>query len=70
MFCQLVKEYGLIAVQGTFEQVVRDLGVEVNHDVLGCCDCHWEGRDIIYCSCSHHSGEHPYHKCLVGQECC
>jgi len=48
----LVKEYGMEAAQGAFEQTVRELGVEMNHDVLGCCDCHWEGRDKIYCRCS------------------
>jgi len=36
MFRTLVKEYGLEAAQGVFEQAVVDLGVEMNHDVLGC----------------------------------
>ena len=70
MFQSLVKEYGALAAQGVFEQVVWDLGVEINHNMLGCQDCHWEGRDIIYCRCSRHNREHPYHKCLMGQECC
>jgi len=63
MFRTLVKEYGMEAAQGAFEQAVADLGVEMNHDVLGCHDCHWEGRDIIYCRRSvtntdKHSGCH------------
>ena len=29
------------AAQGAFEQTVRELGVEINHDVLGCRDCRW-----------------------------
>jgi len=70
MFRTLVKEYGMQAAQGAFEQAVRDLGVEMNYDVLGCCECHWEGRDIIYCRCSRHNRGHAYHKCPIGQECC
>jgi len=70
MFRALAKEYGLEAAQGAFEQAVRDLGVEMNHDVLGCHDCHWEGRDIIYCRRSRHNREHACHECPIGQECC
>ena len=70
MFWMLVKEYGMEVAQGAFEQTVRELGVEMNHDVLGCRDCHWEGRDIIYCRRSRHNQEHPYHKCPISQECC
>ena len=70
MFQTLVKEYGMQVAQGAFEQVVRDLGVEMNHDVLGCRDCHWEGRDIIYCRRPRRNQEHAYHECPVGQECC
>ena len=70
MFRSLVKEYGALAAQEAFEGVVRDLGVEMNHDVLGCRDCHWEGRDIVYCRRSRHNREHPYHECPIGQECC
>jgi len=70
MFRTLAKEYGLEAAQGAFEQAVVDLGVEMNHDVLGCRDCHWEGRDIIYCRRSRHNQEHAYHECPIGQECC
>ena len=58
MFRTLVKEYGMEVAQGAFEQAVVDLGVEMNHDVLGCRDCHWEGRDIIYCRRSRHNQEH------------
>ena len=70
MFWLLVKEYGALAAQEAFEGVVRDLGVEMNYDVLGCRDCHWEGRDIVYCRRSQHNREHPYHECPIGQECC
>jgi len=70
MFRTLAKEYGLEVAQGAFEQAVMDLGVEMNHDVLGCRDCHWEGRDIVYCRRSRHNREHPYHECPIGQECC
>jgi len=70
MFRALVKEYGMESAQGVFEEVVRELGVEMNHDVLGCRECHWEGRDIIYCKHSWHNREHPYHVCPIGQECC
>jgi len=70
MFRTLVKEYRMEAAQGAFEQTVRELGVEMNHDVLGCCECHWEGCDIIYCRHSRHNQEHPYHECPMGQECC
>jgi len=70
MFQSLVKGYRMEAAQGAFEQAVRDLGVEMNHDMLGCCECHWEEHDIIYCRCSWHSCEHPYHECPIGQECC
>jgi len=70
MFRALVKEYGMESAQGAFEEAVRELGVEMNHDVLGCRECHWEGRDIIYCRRSRHNREHPYHTCPIGQECC
>ena len=70
MFWALVKEYGMESAQGVFEEVVRELGVEMNHDVLGCRDCHWEGHDIIYCRRSRHNREHLYHECPIGQECC
>jgi len=50
--------------------ISADLGVEMNDDVLGCRDCHWEGRDIIYCRRSRHNREHAYHECPIGQECC
>jgi len=70
MFQTLAKEYGLEVAQGAFEEAVRELGVEMNHDVLGCCECHWEGRDIIYCRRSRDNREHPYHTCPIGQECC
>jgi len=70
MFQVLVKEYGMESAQGAFEEAVRELGVEMNHDVLGCRECHWEGRDIIYCRRSRHNQEHPYHTCPIGQECC
>jgi len=70
MFRTLVKEYGMEVAQGAFVQMVRELGVEMNHDVLGCRECHWEGRDIIYCRRSRHNREHPYHECPIGQECC
>ena len=70
MFCMLVKEYRMEAAQGAFEQAVRELGVEMNHDVLGCRECHWEWHDIIYCRRSQHNREHPYLECPIGQECC
>jgi len=70
MFQMLVKEYRMGSAQGAFEEVVRELGVEMNHDVLGCRECHWEGCDIIYCRRSRHNREHLYHECPIGQECC
>jgi len=70
MFWVLVEEYRMELAQGVFEEVVRELGVEMNHDVLGCHDCHWEGRDIVYCRHSQHNREHLYHECPIGQECC
>jgi len=49
------------SAQGAFEEAVRELGVEMHHDVLGCRECHWEGHDIIYCRRSRHNRGHPYH---------
>jgi len=58
-------------VQEAFQRTLSDLGVEVEHNVLGCPDCRWEGRDVIYCPRSRHHRDHPFHECPgLGQECC
>jgi len=50
MFRTLVKEYRMEVAQGAFEQMVRELGVEMNHNVLGCRECHWEGHVAGVCT--------------------
>ena len=65
------REFGQVMVQEAFEKVCSDLGSELQHDVFGCRDCRWEGRDIVYCSRSRHHRDHPLHVCPgLGQECC
>src|SRR6267378_3455604 len=64
-------EFGTLMVQEAFQQTLNDLGVEMNHDVLGCRDCYWNGDVYYYCIQSRHHHEHPYHVCPgLGQECC
>ena len=70
MFQDLSEEFGLLDAQRTFEDVLEQYGVEMQHDVLGCRDCQWEGRDVIYCRWSPHHRDHPLHSCPIGQECC
>ena len=36
-------------VQEVFRRTLSDLGVEVEHNVFGCPDCQWEGRNVVYC---------------------
>jgi len=48
MLWTLVKEYGMGAAQGAFEQTVRELGVEMNHNVLALgARGHLPGRSIV-----------------------
>ena len=64
-------EYGTIMVQEAFRCTLSELGVETEHNVFGCSDCRWEGRDVIYCPRSRHHRDHPFHECPgLGQECC
>jgi len=65
------REFGQVMVQEAFEKVCSDLGSELHHDVFGCRECRWEGKDIIYCSRSRHHRDHPLLVCPgLGQECC
>jgi len=60
-----------VMVQEAFEKVLSDLGSDLHHDMFGCRDCRWEGRDVIYCRKSRHHRDHPLHVCPgLGQECC
>ena len=43
MFQDLSDEFGLLEAQRTFEDVLDRYGVEMQHDMLGCQDCQWEG---------------------------
>ena len=54
MFQDLSDEFGLLETQQTFGDMLDWYGVEVQHDMLGCRDCQWEGRDVIYCRWSPH----------------
>ena len=64
-------EHGLMMVQEAFEKVLSDLGSDLHHDMFGCKDCQWEGRDVIYCRWSWHHWDRPLHVCPgLGQECC
>jgi len=50
-------------VQKAFQMTLDDLGFEEAHNVMGCSDCRWEGRNVIYCIRSWHNRDHPYRVC-------
>ena len=65
------REHGVEAVQKAFQMTLDNLGFEEAHNMMGCCNCQWEGHEVIYCIQSQHNQDHPYHICPgQGQECC
>ena len=69
LFWKLEREIGLQEALECFQRAVVDSGKEeLEHDVMGCCDC-WVHGDIVYCEWSKYHPNHPHHWCPPWQNC-
>ena len=66
---QTVAHKGLsFAAQKHYHQC-EQYGWDLEHDVLGCCECKVVDRLMVYCRMSVYHANHPLHQCLWDRSC-